>query len=167
MGDDTVRAEVYRPTIRMLDGLIDISQRLGFPIGHLDRDRIIEAARKSTGLDDFGDPSFLAPMERLLANARQAPFTSLGKAFTQMSCQRAIGNRLHIEAHLKEHPEILNQQIRRPVFILGFPRTGTTLLQNLIAQAPNRRALEFWELTMPVPVPVSYTHLTLPTICSV
>ena len=152
MGDDTVRAEVYRPMIRALDGLIRAAQWLNVPIGRLDQDTIIEAAKRSTGLEDMGDPSFLKPMEKLLANARRAPFTSLGQAFTQMSCQRAVSNRLRIEQYLKAHKEVLSQTIRRPIFILGFPRTGTTLLQNLIAQAPNRRALEFWELTMPVPV---------------
>jgi len=138
--------------IRALDGLIGAAQWLNVPIGKLDQDTIIEAAQRSTGLEDLGDPSFLEPMAKLLANARKAPFTSLGQAFTQMSCQRAVSNRLRIEQYLKTHPEVLGQTIRRPVFILGFPRTGTTLLQNLIAQAPNRRALEFWELTMPVPV---------------
>jgi len=38
-----------------------------------------------------------------------------------------------------EHPEIRDVPIERPVFILGFPRTGTTLLHNLLAQDPAAR----------------------------
>ena len=38
------------------------------------------------------------------------------------------------------------------MFVLGFPRTGTTLLQNLLCLDPGRRSLPFWELTHPTPI---------------
>ena len=53
--------------------------------------------------------------------------------------------------YLKQHPRVGSHPIKRPVFILGFPRTGTTLLQNLLALDDQRRALPFWEIMNPVP----------------
>jgi hypothetical protein len=44
-------------------------------------------------------------------------------------------------------------RIRRPIFIAGLPRTGTTLLQELLAQDPRHRAPQTWELMEPVPPP--------------
>jgi hypothetical protein len=46
-----------------------------------------------------------------------------------------------------DHPEVCEQQIRQPIIILGFPRTGTTLLYNLIALDPATRAPRTWEMS--------------------
>ena len=57
-------------------------------------------------------------------------------------------NRLRYRQFVKDHPQVLDTKIERPIFVLGFPRTGTTILQNLLCLDPNRRGLEFWELTV-------------------
>lgn len=46
-----------------------------------------------------------------------------------------------------DHPEVCEQQIRQPIVILGFPRTGTTLLYNLMALDPATRAPRTWEMS--------------------
>jgi len=50
---------------------------------------------------------------------------------------------------MREHPEIASQPIGRPVFIIGLPRTGTTLLHNALAQHPDLRCPNLWELLNP------------------
>jgi hypothetical protein len=47
---------------------------------------------------------------------------------------------------------------------MGFPRSGTTFLHNLMALHPEARALLRWELVHPVPPPEALTHATDPRI---
>ena len=42
-------------------------------------------------------------------------------------------NALGLEDFIARHPEILKSEIKRPLFVLGLPRTGTTLLQRLLS----------------------------------
>ena len=43
--------------------------------------------------------------------------------------------------------------IERPLYILGFPRTGTTLLHILLSRDPAARWLRLWEGLHPAPHP--------------
>jgi Sulfotransferase family len=49
------------------------------------------------------------------------------------------------------HPEVLDESIERPIFIVGLPRSGTTFLQQLLAQNPAMRVTPFWEELNPLP----------------
>lgn len=44
---------------------------------------------------------------------------------------------------------VSNIAIEKPIFIVGFPRTGTSLLHNLLAQEPGYQAPLMWELHEP------------------
>lgn len=44
----------------------------------------------------------------------------------------------------QENPAILRTEIRRPVFILGIIRTGTTAFHHLLSQDPASQVLEYW-----------------------
>ncbi len=46
-------------------------------------------------------------------------------------------------------PHIVQAPVNRPVVIVGLPRTGTTLLYNLLAGDPNSRPLMAWESLLP------------------
>lgn len=50
---------------------------------------------------------------------------------------------------------MLKRTIERPVFVFGIPRTGTTLLNNLLASDPARRSPLSWEIDDPVPPPTT------------
>ena len=45
------------------------------------------------------------------------------------------------------HPEIANQPVPAPVFVVGMPRTGTTLAYNLLSRSPTHRGPKLWEMT--------------------
>jgi hypothetical protein len=62
-----------------------------------------------------------------------------------------LGMRSRIAAVEREHPELLAQKIEAPLFIIGLPRTGTTLLHNSLAGHPSLRAPKLWEMRSPVP----------------
>ena len=62
---------------------------------------------------------------------------------------KTLSNKLR--NYVKEHPEIREIKIERPLFIVGNPRTGTTLLLNLLAQ--DARAPLLWEMYHLTPPP--------------
>lgn len=117
----------------------------------LHEDDLLASACKRTGLDDFGDPSFLAPF-RLLLNGleHEAHLSAFGRIGTRQFLLQLLSSRLLIEDLIKKHPEILDEKIERPIIIAGPPRTGTTHLFNLIAQDPDLRTLPYWESLEPL-----------------
>ena len=63
-----------------------------------------------------------------------------------------------VEADRERHPEIADVAIERPVFILGLPRCGTSLLHALIAADPGVRTPMSWEVAQPSPPPEAATY---------
>lgn len=120
----------------------------------LDPESLLAEARRRTGLVNFGDASFLLPLRMLVrAMDEEAQLHEVGRA-TQ--CERVVGllvNRLLAEEHIRCHPAILKEEIRRPFAIVGLPRTGTTMLQRMIAADPRVLALRWWESCHPAPLP--------------
>jgi hypothetical protein len=45
------------------------------------------------------------------------------------------------------HPEIADQPVDAPVFVVGMPRTGTTLTYNILSGSPGHRGPKLWEMT--------------------
>jgi hypothetical protein len=62
-----------------------------------------------------------------------------------------LKNRLLIEDYLARHPEVKAIHLDRPVFIVGLPRTGTTMVQNALNLSSECHSPEFWWLKYPVP----------------
>lgn len=124
----------------------------------LDEEKIIAKAVRQTGLSDFGDDSLWEPLEILCRHTRSGKkMTFLGRLNSYDNVLRRLKNRLKMEALFKTHREILAEEIRRPIFIIGLPRTGTTLLQRLLARDPANRVLYNWEMAEPVPPPAPET----------
>ena len=151
MSDYTVTQLEYTPLFKAIDALLRGLDWLGMPFTQLDADKILREARRSTGLTDWGREDFIEPLRRLLETARGKDLSGIARFSTHQICVKAMQNRLWIEDYVRRHPEVEDIPIERPVFILGFPRTGTTLLQNLMSQTGTLRPLRFWELSSPVP----------------
>lgn len=115
-------------------------------------DEVIAAARQQTGLSDFGDPSVLEGLEKLLESyAREAKFTERGSQMAHDDLVTYMGVRMRIEDWLTRHPELLDRPIEKPLFVFGLPRTGTTLMINLLHSDPARRSFLRWEAYEPTP----------------
>lgn len=118
----------------------------------LTEESVLDAARQSTGLSDFGDMNFLPRLRLWLEAMRKSPdATELARIGLYGDMVRYASNRLRIEEIVKRHPEILNIKIDRPIVIAGLPRSGTTYLQSLISGDSRLRSMPFWEVTRPVP----------------
>ena len=50
---------------------------------------------------------------------------------------------------LTSHPQVADRAIKRPIFVIGGWRTGTTLLHRLLAQVNGLRAPLYWQLSHP------------------
>ncbi len=120
----------------------------------LDLQTLLAEAARRTGLDDFGDPVFLEPFERLLRSLREeAQLNATGRA---MQFERNVGllvNRLRTEDHYRRHPEIEDEAIDRPLVIVGLARTGTTMLHRMMASDSRWLALLWYESRNPAPLP--------------
>jgi hypothetical protein len=125
-------------------------------------EQLIEQARRDTGLQRFDSDSFREGLDVLLAdfNAGGAPEAAIER--TRGSIVQALANRLKVSDYLSQNPELLARPIKQPVFVFGIPRTGTTLLNNLLAADPARRSPLTWEIDDPVPPPSTDTLYTDP-----
>jgi hypothetical protein len=114
----------------------------------------VREAQRRTRLEDFGAEPFAEPLERLArATEDEARLTLTGRIAVRTYLLDLLVNRLHMERDRRGDPRIAQQRISRPVFILGLPRTGTTLLHNLIAQDDSVRVPMTWEVMYPSPPP--------------
>jgi hypothetical protein len=115
---------------------------------------VLGAAVKRTGLEDFGPDDFRARLALQLEEVDQDDErTGLGRLTVWNDAVRAASNRLRIRALLARHPEIHEVEIRRPIIVVGLPRSGTTHLVNLIAADQRLRSMPLWEGQEPVPNP--------------
>lgn len=125
-------------------------------------DELIESAQKATGLQRFDSESFREGLDVLLADANKVGYPEAGLQRFRGAILAALSTRLKTTAYLEQHPELLKRPIERPVFVFGIPRTGTTLLSNLLAADPGRRSPLTWEIEDPVPPPTTATLYTDP-----
>lgn len=126
----------------------------GVPLARLDERSLLDAARRSTGLEDLGDGSCLEPLRLLIDSLeREAQLTWLGRTIARRELVRLLENRLRLVEDRRAHPEIAAEEIRRPVFVVGLPRTGSTILHDILAQDPANRVPLTWECMWPSPPP--------------
>ena len=120
-------------------------------------DQLIERAQKATGLERFDSDSFREGLDIFLADFSRLDVPEPLLPFTIDDVVAVLANRLKTTAYLEARPELLQRPIERPVFVFGMPRTGTTLISNLLAADPGRRSPLTWEIDDPVPPPTSAT----------
>ncbi len=130
-----------------------------------DRDRLVAAAIDRAGSDDLGEPTWQEGLDVLLPSLREeARLHELGVDIAAGGIVDYLVNRLQITAWRAAHPEIAAAPVSRPLVIVGQPRTGTTILYDLLAQDPELRAPLSWEVDKPCPPPRTDTYATDPRI---
>ena len=131
----------------------------------LDADRLVAEAVALAGVDDFGEDTWQEGLDVLVASLRtEARLHELGVEIAAGDVVAYLANRLAITAWRADHPEIATGAIESPIVIVGQPRTGTTILYDLLAQDPGLRAPLTWEVDRPMPPPETATYDTDPRI---
>jgi hypothetical protein len=142
---------------RPWNGLLRGTTALGWRGTVLHPEHLLERAGKETGLADFGDMEFLEPLQLLVRefedNANADP---AGRQVFAHILLGSLKNRLRIRKAIGDYPDIARQAIASPLFVVGLPRTGTTLLQGLLANLRCMRTPLRWETDLtPAPPAVA------------
>jgi len=118
-----------------------------------DPEALLAEARSADGLEGFGDEGFLEPLGVLLASYAEAPVHAVGAAILRSGVVRSLATRLRIEHWRATHPEIDEERIEAPLVVVGMMRSGTTLVQRLLASDPRHLCTLGWEVLSPAPPP--------------
>jgi len=115
---------------------------------------LIAAAQRETGVTNLGDESIIEGLNHLVdALNDEARLSARGEQSVQANLVDMLANRLRVEDYLASHPELLERPVEKPMFVFGLPRTGTTLVINLMSVDPSRRCFLRWEAFDSVPPP--------------
>jgi hypothetical protein len=150
-----IDANHYRKQPLWFNGL-NAAWKVSYPLGtkiRLDKDDLIQAAKKATGLTDLGSYFWDEPLVRMLESLNEeAQLHPVGRFISKQRLVNLLAVRLRAEDLFKKHPEILEQELYPVMLIIGLQRTGTTKLQRLLASDPDNRALLSWEALNPAPI---------------
>lgn len=131
----------------------------------LDEQSLIDHACRSTGLSDFGDELWREPFSVYIKSLEdEAQLTLMGRLMARNDIILWLSTRLNVTETLKQHPEILNETITAPMVIVGLPRSGTSILFELLAQDPDVGVPLIWEALQPCPPPKTDTYNSDPRI---
>ena len=126
---------------------------------------LLVAAREETGLADLGEDSWQEGLDRLLHSLHtEADLNEIGVQVVATMLRDHLKSRLWVTDWHGRHPEIGTAVVPDPVVILGQPRTGTTILFDLLAQDGRFRVPLTWEVASPHPPPETTTYDTDPRI---
>jgi hypothetical protein len=153
MGSSSVLMRTHRPVVvELLNRAGWLLEKTGLLRLRAGESALMDAARRRTGLADFGDDSFREPLGRLLHSLKcEARLNLMGKLAARQEILQLLINRLQLRRDRGAWPGIPAQTISRPLFIIGLPRSGTTLLHGLLAQDPQNRSPLTWEVMYPSP----------------
>ena len=114
---------------------------------------IIEGAREKTGGLPLPDvDTWREGLEILLKDhAREDRLTERGWQSIRGRYVDCLAARMQVDEFHRNNPEVSQSPIERPVFILGMPRTGTTMLSYLMDTDPANRSMLRWEAYNVVP----------------
>lgn len=107
---------------------------------------VLASARAKEGLEDVGDLAFEEPLGVLLDAYAAAPLSETGSRILRGNVVHSLRQRLRAVELVKRHPEIADEVIAAPVVVVGMMRSGTTLLQRLIAADPRFACAYGWEV---------------------
>ncbi len=115
-------------------------------------EELIDAARRRTGLDDFGDVAVAEPLRVLLdAYQTESNLTLFGRIGARWDLLRYLCNLLILRDEESSNPGIAEERIAQPVFITGLPRSGTTFLHRLLASDRANLVPLCWQTIYPNP----------------
>ena len=125
----------------------------------LDVGSLLEEAERRTGLDDYGGTDFREPL-RVLADSLQneAGLHFIGRCMARNDLVNLLENRLEMTSWRKRHPAIAEVRVEKPIFITGLPRSGTSILHELLMQDPLHRVPLHWEVRHPCPPPEASSY---------
>lgn len=155
-----LKSSPHRPTLtNFLDALVEIfaALKVGPWSQPCDIHTAMKRAIKETGLSDIGTTTNFEFLKRydtsrnIGTEKSKAVISPAGAYFMGENLTKRFKNRLYFVDYLKKHPSILKIEVKSPVFVIGFPRTGTTFLHEILGLHEDVRMHYTWEQMAPVP----------------
>lgn len=138
---------------RLFRGLDRVADHLGLFRRPVPPEKLVDLARRRSGLDDFGEWSFEEPLAVLVRSYyEEANLSAFGRIAVRWDMLRFLSNLLRLREEEKKDPAVLEERIDRPIFVLGLPRSGTTFLHNLLADDPGNLTPRCWQTVFPYPI---------------
>ncbi|WP_255729045.1 sulfotransferase [Mycolicibacterium sp. OfavD-34-C] len=109
------------------------------------------AAQQKEGLDDWGPLPFAEPLQVLADSYSDAPLNDIGVHILRSGLVHSLRMRLRAQEWIRRHPEITEEVIVAPVVVTGMMRSGTTLLQRLLAADSRFHCAYGWEVVEVAP----------------
>ena len=120
----------------------------------LDSQEIITAAGFATGHFNVLDTGFTSRLQSftgwLSLNGRLSAEQAL---VARNQILQIVITRLDLAVDRRRIPAIADEKIERPIFVIGYSRTGTTLLQSLLNTDPTIQCPLWWHTHQPSPPP--------------
>jgi len=108
-------------------------------------------ARQATGLADFGDAPLDEGLGLFVASLNDSEHEPRALAAAERTILGLLSERLRLEDWIARHQEVMDQQVQRPVFVTGLPRSGTTALSQFLSEDPDARSIRRWESLNAIP----------------
>jgi Sulfotransferase family len=120
-------------------------------VNPFDLTAVLADARRKESLTDWGPGDFETPLEVLLADYAKADLNAIGVLILRAGLVHSLRMRLRAQEWIRRHPEILQERITAPIVVVGMMRSGTTLLQRLLAADPRFDCAYGWEVVEAAP----------------
>jgi len=163
----TIRRSLPLP-VRLMNLAGEGASWIGLQPIKLSVESLLEKAMANARLTDFGGDEFRRPLALLIDSLeKEANLSLLGRLIARGDLLRTLENRLRMVDLFRRHPEITEQPVEHPIFVVGPPRTGTTIFHDLLAMDPDIRVPLTWETCYPLPPPETASFHTDPRIARV
>jgi hypothetical protein len=121
--------------------------------GYFDYENMVAAAEKAAGSNDWGPDDPHTPLRVLCKSLDEE--SKWGEDYGR---ERAMGfilsclvARLQLINDRKRYPEIVKEEIVKPIFLTGSQRSGTSFLNALLASDPQNLGILEWQLHVASP----------------
>ena len=112
---------------------------------------VLADAQRKEALTDWGPGEFEYPLDVLLANYASADLNAVGVHILRSGIVHSLRMRLRAQEWIRRNPAILDERVAAPVVVVGMMRSGTTLLQRLLAADPRFHCAYGWEVVEVAP----------------
>jgi len=137
--------------LNLINGVGDTLKKVRLNPFRINADSIIAKAKKKANFEGALPQAEEGLHELVQSINEEGKPNTFGSIAIKALLERTLFGRYKIEQELANNPQIEKGEIKQPVFIIGMPRTGTTILHALMSEDPAHRSPLAWECLLPYP----------------
>ena len=121
---------------------------------YFDLGDILAAAEEEAGCSDWGEDDIRHPLGVLVDSLnREKQITEAGRARVKLHLHTILTARLRLLNDRKIFPEIVQENVKAPIFLTGAQRAGTSYLYSLLTSDSGNIGFYNWHIVAPSPPP--------------